>query len=144
VLRVLTDDQLRGKWDLFFHSGGVIQKLSETEGYVYYQTLSQWMVWPRDFVMAISARFSPSDIPDQDEIRFVGTSVELDSHPPISSHVRGNLSVGGYHLVPVLAANRVDIHTKITYVLQIDAAGWLPTRWVMHAHRYRPENAKLT
>lgn len=144
VLELLINEKRRGDWDLFYQDGGLIEKLSETEGYVYYQTKAQgWTVWPRDFVMAISARISDSsDIDGEHEAKFVGTSIELEEKPAISSHVRGTVILGGYHLKPIKVEDQ--IHTQVTYIFNIDAAGWIPHRFVIFEWRNLPFFFKTT
>ena len=124
----MIDEKRRGEWDIFFADGGLLERVSETEGYVYYQTKSQgWTVWPRDFVMAISARIGDSaSIEGEPEAKFVGVSVERADKPDQEGFVRAKVNLGGYYLLPVQVGT--EIHTKLTYVLNVDAAGWIPYR----------------
>lgn len=132
---MITNEDNRGSWDLFFKDGGVVKKTSETSGYVYYQTHPQgWTVWPRDFVIAIEGKeVDCSEYPDLKEIKFVGTSVTLEEKPVISSHVRGTIHLGGYHLKPIKEPNMIEgieYYTHITYILTVDAGGWIPQRYL--------------
>ena len=127
-MELLTDEKRRGDWDLFYADGRLIERISETEGYVYYQTKSQgWTVWARDFVMAISAHiFDSSNVSGEQEAKFIGVSVIRDDTPDVSGFVRGTVVLGGYHLLPVKVGD--DIHCRVIYIMNIDAAGWIPHR----------------
>lgn len=77
--------------------------------------------------MAISARISESsEVNGEQEAKFIGTSVELEDKPAISSHVRGRVILGGYHLKPVEVDGQ--IHCHVIFIFNIDAGGWIPHR----------------
>ena len=54
VLQYLTDEKKRGEWDLFFENGGILNKINEQTGIVFYQTKSTYTTWPRDFILLVN------------------------------------------------------------------------------------------
>jgi len=119
----------RGKWDTFFEKGRIHQEIEKGKvGIVWYQTKSSMTVWARDFVTLVAFR------EDNGGYIMIAKSIETDELPEISGNVRGKVWLSGFILKPVNEGK----HTKITYIFQVDASGWVPVAVVNKVNTYQP------
>eukprot|EP01105_Mastigella_eilhardi_P005906 TRINITY_DN17586_c0_g1_i1.p1 TRINITY_DN17586_c0_g1~~TRINITY_DN17586_c0_g1_i1.p1 ORF type:complete len:223 (-),score=61.25 TRINITY_DN17586_c0_g1_i1:87-722(-) len=132
VLQPCSRFDLRCKWDTFYDSGHLLSDDGHVQVY-YGKSKGSFTVWPRDFVMATTVQ-------EDGEGGFwvVTTSVEDPAVPPVSSCVRGHIYYAGFHLTSAPGGPGCTAGTKITYSMQGDAAGWIPTAIVNLVNKYQP------
>jgi len=127
---LLRSIEQRGKWDTFFDSGKIVSELVKDEvAIVHYKTKSSMTVWSRDFCV-LTAQRTESD----GSITIIGKSIiNKELVPEDTSCVRATALLSGF----ILKAQGENA-TEVTYIFQVDAAGWVPTAIVNKANTYQP------
>eukprot|EP01130_Rhizamoeba_saxonica_P013156 TRINITY_DN557_c0_g1_i2.p1 TRINITY_DN557_c0_g1~~TRINITY_DN557_c0_g1_i2.p1 ORF type:complete len:147 (-),score=20.15 TRINITY_DN557_c0_g1_i2:289-729(-) len=80
IVQVVQDLENRGKWDLFFEEGKVVQQVNEDHGYGYLKFKGNWTVWPRDFSLSLAKRET------ENSTYCVAASVQHDDIPEVSGN----------------------------------------------------------
>jgi hypothetical protein len=135
VVAVCASLDHRAKWDTFFEAGEVLHTLREGElGIVHFWTKSSMTVWPRDFVLLLGKK-KLSEAQGGGYL-LCGKSIE-NSYCPAdeSKYVRATAHLSGFHIRPSPDDSSV---TKITYIFQVDGAGWLPSAVINLGNTYQP------
>uniref|UniRef100_A0A6B2LKP8 START domain-containing protein n=1 Tax=Arcella intermedia TaxID=1963864 RepID=A0A6B2LKP8_9EUKA len=127
VLAVLEDIESRGKWDLFFDTGKM-NKLTDTCGSAHLKFKSYYTVWARDFTVAMIRQ----DLENGSSL-CIAESVVLPELPETSDCVRGTLDASGFLVEPLS-----ETECRLTYILQIDLKGWIPTYLSNMVNVYQP------
>eukprot|EP01089_Gocevia_fonbrunei_P016354 TRINITY_DN5031_c0_g1_i1.p1 TRINITY_DN5031_c0_g1~~TRINITY_DN5031_c0_g1_i1.p1 ORF type:complete len:232 (-),score=57.95 TRINITY_DN5031_c0_g1_i1:55-705(-) len=127
---LLSDPAKRGSWDTFFEGGELVKSFVVDElALAHMWTKSQMTVWSRDFAMLVTKK----KLEDGGYI-IAAVSIEDDSIPKNDNlYVRGTIFISGY-LVKPISSDEVEI----TYIFQVDAAGWLPTSIANSVNTYQP------
>eukprot|EP01129_Flabellula_baltica_P004091 TRINITY_DN1394_c0_g1_i1.p1 TRINITY_DN1394_c0_g1~~TRINITY_DN1394_c0_g1_i1.p1 ORF type:complete len:234 (-),score=54.95 TRINITY_DN1394_c0_g1_i1:13-618(-) len=127
IVDIVEDIENRGNWDLFFEEGQVVSREGD-EGYAYLKFKGQWTVWPRDFALYLGKMFVDG------QWVCVAKSVAHPEIPEKSGCVRGTILTSGFRVVP----NEDDSECEVTMVIQVDLAGWLPTKISNLVNTYQP------
>ncbi|KAI8638892.1 hypothetical protein BD408DRAFT_446399 [Parasitella parasitica] len=118
VLSVATLPGCRKIWDEKFDTSEIKEMYSRGESLFWSKLKAPWPVYPRD-IAGTSLR-EASDT----ECCVVMTSVEDESVPEVSGCVRAKLIVSGWRIT------KTDTGIHITYITQIDLAGYIPTSFL--------------
>jgi len=114
----IMDPSTRTEWDKMMKE---VRKVRETEDghFIYYmQSVPKWPVSARDFVIDLYVRRY-----DDGTIVAFGREPEKEEVAPVSGVVRGKCINSGYMFVP----NADDTATTVTFVMQLDLGGWIPS-----------------
>lgn len=118
VLECTEDLETRKQWDELFIEGSNVETLDDSHQVLHFKFKSgTMMVSNRDFVMARSVRTN-------DDGTIVANHVSIE-HPDVGENkgfVRGEIDVSGYFIEPLS-----DSSCRVTYVVQLDPKGWVPT-----------------
>lgn len=110
---------MRRLWDELYEEGNLVENLDETTSLTYMVMQGMAGSKTRDFSLVEKIDCSPDGT-----IFFVSTSVDTPKIPPCVGKVRANVKLNGWILNPVSENPPV---TKVTYVLQSDVRGWIPS-----------------
>lgn len=99
---------------------------SRSESLFWSKLRAPWPVYPRDI-----AGTSLRELSDN-ECCVVMTSVDDESIPEVSGCVRANLIVSGWKIT------KTDTGIHITYITQIDLAGYIPTSFLKNIEQQVP------
>eukprot|EP01130_Rhizamoeba_saxonica_P013155 TRINITY_DN557_c0_g1_i1.p1 TRINITY_DN557_c0_g1~~TRINITY_DN557_c0_g1_i1.p1 ORF type:complete len:199 (-),score=28.37 TRINITY_DN557_c0_g1_i1:101-697(-) len=127
IVQVVQDLENRGKWDLFFEEGKVVQQVNEDHGYGYLKFKGNWTVWPRDFSLSLAKRET------ENSTYCVAASVQHDDIPEVSGCVRGTILASGFRITPLEEGG-----CRVTYIIQVDLGGWLPNAVANQVNTYQP------
>jgi len=131
IVAVLEDIGGRAKWDFFYESGKLVERVSENLAIWQMIFKGYYTVWPRDFSVLVLKH----SLPDGSYL-CIADSIEHKGIPETSAYVRGNLSASGFHIKPIEGANEPTC--LVTYILQVDLKGWLPTQVSEWVNVYQP------
>jgi len=133
IVEVIRDIDGRPQWDMFSDGGGITQKFSEDgSGLGILKFKGQWTVWPRDFAVIIIKRKL-----DDGSILCIASSIVHPSFPEVSGYVRGNLMASGFHIKSI-SNDPEKPKCSITYIVQVDIKGWVPTQVSDMVNLYQP------
>ena len=117
VLKTTEDYETRKTWDELFNSGEVLQQIDENHQIITFRFKSPSMVVTnRDFVMSRGIKKN-----DDGTVLSNHVSVVFPNHPEQKGYVRGEVDVSGYYFEPQ------GDKCVVTYVVQIDPKGWIPS-----------------
>eukprot|EP01089_Gocevia_fonbrunei_P018888 TRINITY_DN64_c0_g1_i1.p1 TRINITY_DN64_c0_g1~~TRINITY_DN64_c0_g1_i1.p1 ORF type:complete len:357 (-),score=101.81 TRINITY_DN64_c0_g1_i1:41-1111(-) len=127
VLRLhLVQIDLRQFWDPMFLGGAYKLQITKDYRVVYYSFSAPWPVTSRDFV-TVAGEFMEED----GSVVSAVNSIQRDDMPDKEGFVRGHLSPTGFVVKPLANAEDGTPRCEVTYIIQIDPSGWIPT-WVVN------------
>lgn len=109
-----------------FDTSEIKEMYSRSESLFWSKLKAPWPIYPRDI-----AGTSLRELSDK-ECFVVMTSVDDESVPEVSGCVRANLIVSGWKII------KTDTGIHITYITQIDLAGYIPTSFLKNIEQQVP------
>jgi len=131
IVALLENVEGRAKWDLFYESGKITNRISETLAIGHLKFKGYYTAWPRDFVVLIIKHRLPDG-----SCLCIAESVEQSDLKEQYGYVRGFLSASGFHIKPIEGAKEPTC--QVTYLLQVDLKGWIPTQVSDLVNQYQP------
>jgi len=111
------DAPKRPEWDKFIKESRKVRETEDGHVIVYLQSITKFPASARDFnIDLVTKRF------DDGSVVVFGKMPETEDVPPVKGVVRGKCINSGYIFVP-----NEDNTTTLTFVMQLDMGGWLPT-----------------
>jgi len=121
VRQCIEDVESRPKWDSMVAKGEMIKRVDENHVIARFTTEAQWPVSAREFYVEVAVEVDPSG----KQTILANTPPDHETtYPVTSAFVRGFAQNSGYILEPVEGSNPQQ--TKITFLTQLDAKGWIP------------------
>jgi hypothetical protein len=119
-------------WDPLFQSGEnhvLKNEFNQSIHLSYYKTISYLTIWPRDFFV-----LKTSSLLNDGSVVIAAKSIKDSIHfKHDQSCVQGDVLLSGFLLTPI------DMFTtKVTYVLQVNPCGWIPSNIVNDAIKNHP------
>ena len=118
VLAATEDLSKRKEWDELFIEGSVVEQIDADHQVLQFKFKApSRMVYPRDFVMSRGIR-------RKEDGTIISNHIACE-HPKageVKGYVRGQLRASGYHIKPNDGGG-----CTVTYVVQVDPKGWIPT-----------------
>jgi len=135
VFDTINDAERAKEWDKMLIESRVVKKLPDDKiAIVYVSTRGQFPIAPRDFCLAVSHRIESDGTYLQ-----LSRSVEDISVPLISGKVRAELLNSGFIIKPIVQVNGVTKYScKVTYVVQFDPKGLIPSYIANKVAEYQP------
>jgi len=136
VIELCSSLEQRPNWDTFFEAGKVVQVLEEPDKLVigHGWTKGGMGVWPRDFALLLGHRPLTPEEGGAGHVLYAH-SVDGVVEEDTSRFVRAKARMTGFLVRPV--ADNPE-HTSLTYLFQIDGAGWLPSSITNLGYTYQP------
>jgi len=116
--------EARPKWDSMVAKGEIIQRIDENHVVARFSTEATWTIAAREFYVEVAAEVDPSG---KQTILANTPPDHEEKYPTPSGYVRGVAQNSGYILEPVGSDPET---TKITFLTQLDAKGWIPAAFV--------------
>ncbi|CAG8786064.1 11947_t:CDS:2, partial [Acaulospora morrowiae] len=110
---------MRRLWDELYEEGNLVENLDNTTSLTYMVMHGMAGSKTRDFSLVEKV-----DCDSDGTIYFVSTSVITPKIPPCVGKVRANIKLNGWVLQPTSEDPSV---TRVTYILQSDVRGWIPS-----------------
>jgi len=121
VRQMIEAVEARPKWDSMVAKGEMIKRVDENHVIARFSTEAQWPVAAREFYVEVAVEVDPSG----KQTILANTPADHEKlWPPTSDFVRGFAQNSGYILEPVEGSDPQT--TKITFLTQLDAKGWIP------------------
>jgi len=133
IFNLIGDLKLVSKWDRMSDDVHVVKKIDEKTSIVYMSSKGKFPVAPRDFCIVAARR----DQPDGTIIQLSKSTLD-DSVPTVSGKVRAELLTSGFVIKPTKINGYREIGSLVTYVVQFDPKGWLPTFIANRIAEYQP------
>jgi len=134
VFETINDAERAKEWDKMLVESRVVKMLNDKIGIVYVSTRGQFPIAPRDFCLAVSHRIESDGTYLQ-----LSRSIEDPSVPLISGKVRAELLTSGFIIKPLVQVNGVTKYScKVTYVVQFDPKGLIPSFLANKVAEYQP------
>jgi len=116
-LSVVSSSGMRRVWDTLFDTTSIIERLDTYSILAHVKMKAQWPTAPRDFYTLTTVLTASK------KILFFSSSVVDDKTPvSIGPYVRGHVDLAGWLI------ERTDHQTvRVTYVVQTDPKGWIPS-----------------
>ncbi|CAG8585470.1 7758_t:CDS:2 [Acaulospora morrowiae] len=110
---------MRKLWDEWYEEGSLVENLNDTISSTYMVMRAFSGSKTRDLSLVEKVECTPSGT-----IFFVATSIDNPKVPRMDGRIRADLKINGWILEPILSS---PPKTKITYILQVDINGWVPS-----------------
>jgi len=121
------DVKKRAAWDTFFETGETVKEIEKDKVVViHYKTKSSMTVWSRDFSVVAAVR-------EESDGGYTIIGKSINWVPEVSGCVRAKVLLSGFLLQPTKEG-----HTRVVYIFQVDAAGWVPAAVVNQVQTYQP------
>eukprot|EP01114_Cavostelium_apophysatum_P020386 TRINITY_DN6816_c0_g1_i1.p1 TRINITY_DN6816_c0_g1~~TRINITY_DN6816_c0_g1_i1.p1 ORF type:complete len:525 (-),score=97.59 TRINITY_DN6816_c0_g1_i1:283-1749(-) len=133
VFDVVNDVGRSKEWDRTIVEARIVKKINEQMHIVYVSTMGQFPVAPRDFCLLVVNRV----MPDGTYIQLT-RSIEDHDVPPVSGKVRAELHTSGFVIKPKISPYSSNVSSLVTYIVQFDPKGWIPTFITNKVAEYQP------
>ena len=127
VVDVAFDPEARTKWDSLTVEARKVREIDADHFVFYMKSPSKGMVWARDF-SAEARRFVDDD--GAVVIMFASQEKGKEDCEATKSCVRGKINNCAYVIQEEAGSTAEAPLTRITYILNLDLAGWIPTSLV--------------
>jgi len=124
----MMDSSTRCDWDKMIKEARLVRKVDDNHFVFYMMSVAKWPAASRDFIIDLHVKRY-----DDGTIVCLGKSPEAEEVPCPKGVVRGKAINSGYIFAP-----GTDGTTNLTYVMQLDMGGWLPTSVVNMAMTEEP------
>ncbi|CAG8452652.1 4631_t:CDS:2 [Funneliformis mosseae] len=110
---------MRKLWDPWYEEGNLVENLDSTTSLTYMTMQVLAGTRTRDLCLVEKIEYTTDGT-----IYFAATSVQTPKVPRVSERIRAHLNLNGWVIQPI---SQNPLRTKITYVLQSKAGGWVPS-----------------
>lgn len=135
VVEICASLEQRPRWDTFFEGGKLLEVLEEPNNLAlgHGWTKGGMGVWPRDVALLLGQR--PLTAEEGGGYVLYGQSINGVVEEDTSKFVRATVHMSGFIIRPL--PDNAE-HSSVTYVFQIDGAGWLPSSITNLGYTYQP------
>jgi len=136
IFEQIYNTEKRAKWETVTMGLREVEKISDTQHYIYFYVKTPIGISERDFVQKRNYQF---DYPEKGHITMSFKSTKHDNVPPVKGRVRGETYFAGYILRPskkssnstdLCILSQVDIKGNIPKSIVNMVAGKAPAEWV--------------